>query len=148
MIPGINHHEENLWIWNLEDGMTTSLRSVDFISIGGIRSVSLSNDGRTVICATLKSIIVWSYQESISDYVERLEHAAYGINSVSVDSSGYYALCGGSTGTLMIWNLESMTCVKEIHVLSGIDIVGVDLSHAIIESADDKELLRQNGAVV
>jgi WD40 repeat protein len=57
---------------------------------------------------------------------------------------GVFAVCRNG-GEVRLWNMCTRAAVGTIRIISGIDIHGLDLSHAIL-SDEDRKTLRQNGA--
>jgi WD40 repeat protein len=70
------------------------------------------------------------------------------VRSVAATDDGKRAVSGRDNGTVEVWDLERETCIKVLKPLPCIDITQIDLSEAVIDTEEDREILRQNGALV
>ena len=118
---------------------------------GGVSSVSLSGDGKRAVSSGVDGIVrIWDLESMACEAALEGHMKGYRVwdMSVSLSRDGKRAVDVGDDGSMRIWDLESMTCLKKIKPLPGIDISGIDLRNAVIESEEDREILRQNGALV
>ena len=95
-------------IWNIETGTLKELDS-RFISKPGIRSVSISPDGRLVAagCPSFHpKIYIWDVQSAI--LMEEIPVHGDSVRSVAFTPDGHGIISGSQDGTLRYWNVRAV----------------------------------------
>ena len=134
----------SVWIWDLEREKCEKV--MEGLSDQN-NSVAVTTDGKRVVSGGQDGFLrIWDLKGEI--YEKVLESQTDAIRSISVTGDGKRAVISGFDGCMRIWDLEKKTCEKVFYSLSGIDITQINLSEAVIDTEEDKEILRQNGALV
>lgn len=136
--------DETIRLWDINNGNTlTVVRG----SVGDFHAFAFSKDGKRLICGGISGYID-ILDVKTGDVLQTLKGHSEWINSIAVCQDGKTIVSGSEDGTIRVWDMKSGVCKKCITVLSGISLIGSNLSKANFESYELKETLYQNGATV